>query len=106
MTTEGWSRDVTADIADELRRRYIETDELLASILAFLEATKRRWRQGRLSLRSSNNGRSVEPINCNPLGHDAKNLLLLQFAEHVEVRFEPNPEVAVLILQVHLFKKI
>jgi hypothetical protein len=41
MTTEGWSRDVTADIADELRRRYIETDELLASILAFL-ATKRR----------------------------------------------------------------
>jgi len=23
-TTEGWSRDVTVDIADELRRRYAE----------------------------------------------------------------------------------
>jgi hypothetical protein len=27
-TSEGWSRDVTADIADELRRRFIEYDEV------------------------------------------------------------------------------
>ena len=26
--TEGWSRDVTVDIADELRRRYVEYDEV------------------------------------------------------------------------------
>jgi hypothetical protein len=40
-TAEGWSRDVTVDIADELRRRYVETDELSISILAFLEANRR-----------------------------------------------------------------
>ena len=40
-TAEGWSRDVTVDIADELRRRYVETDELSLSILAFLEANRR-----------------------------------------------------------------
>jgi hypothetical protein len=27
-TTEGWSRDVSVDIADELRRRYVEYDEV------------------------------------------------------------------------------
>jgi hypothetical protein len=38
---QGWSRDVTVDIADELRRRYVEYDEVPASILKFLEATNR-----------------------------------------------------------------
>jgi len=41
-TAEGWSRDVTVDIADELRRRYVEYDEVPASVLGFLEAAKRR----------------------------------------------------------------
>jgi hypothetical protein len=40
-TAEGWSRDVTVEIADELRRRYVECDELSASVLAFLEAVNR-----------------------------------------------------------------
>jgi hypothetical protein len=40
-TAEGWSRDVTVDIADELRRRYVEYDEAPGSVLAFLEATNR-----------------------------------------------------------------
>ena len=39
--TEGWSRDVTADIADELRRRCVEYDEVPASILKFMEAANR-----------------------------------------------------------------
>jgi hypothetical protein len=37
-TTEGWSRDVTVDIADELRRRFVEYDEVPESVLKFLEA--------------------------------------------------------------------
>jgi hypothetical protein len=37
-TAEGWSRDVTKDIADELRLRYIEFGELPDSILEFIEA--------------------------------------------------------------------
>jgi hypothetical protein len=41
-TNEGWSRDVTVDIADELRRRYVEYDEVPGSVLAFLEANNRR----------------------------------------------------------------
>jgi hypothetical protein len=41
-TGEGWSRDVTVDIADELRRAYVEYDELPASILRFSEAANRR----------------------------------------------------------------
>jgi hypothetical protein len=41
-TSEGWSRDVTVDIADELRRRYVEYDEVSESVLKFLEATNRR----------------------------------------------------------------
>ena len=41
-TAQGWSRDVTVDIADELRRRYVEYDEVSDSVLKFLEATNRR----------------------------------------------------------------
>jgi hypothetical protein len=41
-TTEGWSRDVTVDIADELRRRFVEYDEVPEAVLAFTEAA-RRW---------------------------------------------------------------
>ena len=41
-TAEGWSRDVTVDIADEVRRRYVECDEVPASVLGFLETAKRR----------------------------------------------------------------
>jgi hypothetical protein len=36
-TTEGWSRDVTADIADELRRRFVEFEDVAPSMLEFLE---------------------------------------------------------------------
>jgi hypothetical protein len=35
-TAEGWSRDVTMDIADELRRRYVDFGEVPASILDFM----------------------------------------------------------------------
>jgi hypothetical protein len=41
-TAEGWSRDVTVAIADELRRRYIEFDEVPEAVLAFLEANQQR----------------------------------------------------------------
>jgi hypothetical protein len=41
-TSEGWSRDVTVDIADEVRRRYVEFDDVPESVLAFLEASTRR----------------------------------------------------------------
>jgi hypothetical protein len=40
-TTEGWSRDATVDIADELRRRYVEFGEVPDSILDFMEANRR-----------------------------------------------------------------
>jgi hypothetical protein len=40
-TAEGWSRDVTVDIAHELRRRYIEFGEVPGSILDFMEAHRR-----------------------------------------------------------------
>ena len=40
-TAEGWSRDVTMDIADELRRRYIEFGDVPDSILDFMEANRR-----------------------------------------------------------------
>ncbi len=40
-TAEGWSRDVTVDIADELRRRYLEFGEVPDTILDFLEANRR-----------------------------------------------------------------
>lgn len=39
-TVEGWSRDVTVDIADQLRRAYV--DDLPASVLRFVEAASRR----------------------------------------------------------------
>jgi len=37
-TAEGWSRDVTVDIADELRRRLVDHEEVPASVLRFVEA--------------------------------------------------------------------
>ena len=40
-TAEGWSRDVTMDIADELRRRFAEYDEVPASVQDFLETASR-----------------------------------------------------------------
>ena len=40
-TTDGWSRDVTVDIADELRRRYAEFGEMPESILDFMDANRR-----------------------------------------------------------------
>jgi hypothetical protein len=40
-TAEGWSRDVTVEIADELRRSYVEYDEVPTSVLQFLEKAKR-----------------------------------------------------------------
>jgi hypothetical protein len=41
-TTEGWSRDVTVEIVDELHRRYVEYDEMPEAVLAFMEANTRR----------------------------------------------------------------
>ena len=41
-TTEGWSRDVTVDIADELRRRYVEYDDVPETVLALMEAATNR----------------------------------------------------------------
>jgi hypothetical protein len=40
-TSEGWSRDVTIDIADELRRRYVEFRNVPDSILDFMDANRR-----------------------------------------------------------------
>jgi hypothetical protein len=40
-TAEGWSRDVTIDIADELRRRFAEYDDVPASVREFLETGSR-----------------------------------------------------------------
>jgi hypothetical protein len=40
-TAEGWSRDVTVDIADEARRRYLEYDEVASSVLDFLDVNRR-----------------------------------------------------------------
>ena len=40
-TAEGWSRDATVDIADELRRRYPEFGEAPESVLEFIEANRR-----------------------------------------------------------------
>jgi hypothetical protein len=40
-TAEGWSRDVTVDIADELRRRYVEFGEVPDAILDFMETNRR-----------------------------------------------------------------
>jgi hypothetical protein len=40
-TSEGWSRDVTMDIADELRRHYAEFGEVPDSVLDFMETNRR-----------------------------------------------------------------
>jgi hypothetical protein len=40
-TVEGWSRDVTVDIADELRRRFAEFDDVPVSVEELLEVAKR-----------------------------------------------------------------
>ena len=40
-TAEGWSRDVTMDIADELRRRLVEYDEVPAALQEFVETASR-----------------------------------------------------------------
>jgi hypothetical protein len=39
--SEGWCRDVSVGIADELRRRVAEYDEIPESVLPFLEANRR-----------------------------------------------------------------
>ena len=41
-TAERWSRDVTVAIAGEVRRRYVEYDEVPVAVLEFLEANQRR----------------------------------------------------------------
>jgi hypothetical protein len=38
---EGWCRDVTMDVADELRRRYVEFGEVPDTVLEFMEANRR-----------------------------------------------------------------
>jgi hypothetical protein len=40
-TAEGWSRDVTVDIADELRRRFAEYDYVPVSVEEFLDFARR-----------------------------------------------------------------
>jgi hypothetical protein len=40
-TAEGWCRDVTVDIADELRRRCSGYDEMPRSVLDFMDANRR-----------------------------------------------------------------
>ena len=40
-TAEGWARDVTMDVVDELRRRYAEFGEVPGPILDFMEANRR-----------------------------------------------------------------
>jgi hypothetical protein len=41
-TAEGWSRDATVDIADELRRRFVEHDDVPSSVQEFVETAVRR----------------------------------------------------------------
>jgi hypothetical protein len=40
-TAEGWSRDVTVDVADEIRRRFAEYDDVPASVEELLEVARR-----------------------------------------------------------------
>ena len=40
-TAEGWSRDVTVEIAEELRRRYVEFGEVPNSIIDFMDDNRR-----------------------------------------------------------------
>jgi hypothetical protein len=40
-SAEGWCRDVTVDIADELRRRLVEYGEMSESAIQFMDANRR-----------------------------------------------------------------
>jgi len=40
-SAEGWCRDATVDIADELRLRYTEFGEVPESVLQFMQANRR-----------------------------------------------------------------
>jgi len=40
-TADGWSRDVTIEIADELRRRYVEFGEMPDATIDFMDANRR-----------------------------------------------------------------
>jgi hypothetical protein len=40
-TAQGWSRDVTVEIADEVRRRFVEHEKAPASLVRFLELANR-----------------------------------------------------------------
>jgi hypothetical protein len=40
-TAEGWSRDVTVDVADELRRRFAEYDDVSVSVQELLGMVRR-----------------------------------------------------------------
>ena len=40
-TAEGWARDLTMNVVDELRRRYAEFGEVPGPILDFMEANRR-----------------------------------------------------------------
>jgi hypothetical protein len=40
-TAEGWSRDVTLDVADELRRRFADYDDVPAVVQDLLERARR-----------------------------------------------------------------
>ena len=40
-TVQGWCRDVTVEIADELRRRYVEDYEVPGPIVDFMDANRR-----------------------------------------------------------------
>jgi hypothetical protein len=40
-SVEGWCRDVTVDIADELRRRLVEYGEIAQSAVQFMQANQR-----------------------------------------------------------------
>ena len=39
--TEGWCRNATQEIADEVRRRFVEYEDAPVSLLRFLEAANR-----------------------------------------------------------------
>lgn len=41
-SAEGWSRDVTTDIADELRRRFVEIEDVAPSVFEFVDKAARR----------------------------------------------------------------
>ncbi len=41
-SVEGWCRDVTVDLADEVRRRVVEYDQISETLIEFLETNMRR----------------------------------------------------------------